>query len=177
MAKHQVADIRNLAFVGHGASGKTTLADLLLFKAGVGSRAGSVDDGTSLLDTDDDEKERKSSITSTVIHAEHDGKRLNIREGLKRHQEQSLELTKKHDIDLVLLDLTMPNLSGADTFKRIRAEFGDVPVIVCSGYTVDLEEFEAENGARPNGFVQKPYNIADLAHQVREVLNEACLTA
>ncbi len=78
MAKHQVADIRNLALVGHGASGKTTLADLLLFKAGVGSRAGSVEDGTSVLDTDDDEKERKSSITSTVIHAEHNGKRLNI---------------------------------------------------------------------------------------------------
>ena len=34
MAKHPVADIRNVAFVGHGAVGKTTLSDLMLFKAG-----------------------------------------------------------------------------------------------------------------------------------------------
>ena len=78
MADYKTKDIRNLALVGHGHSGKTTLADLLLFKAGVNSRAGSVDDGSSLLDTDDEEKERKSSITSSVCHLTHNGKRINI---------------------------------------------------------------------------------------------------
>lgn len=78
MADYTTKDIRNLALVGHGHSGKTTLADLLLFKAGVSSRAGSVDDGSSLLDTDDEEKERKSSITSSVCHLTHNGKRINI---------------------------------------------------------------------------------------------------
>ncbi|MGZ0170184.1 MAG: GTP-binding protein [Planctomycetales bacterium] len=78
MADYTTMDIRNLALVGHEHSGKTTLADLLLFKAGVSSRAGSVDDGSSLLDTDDEEKERKSSITSSVCHLTHNGKRINI---------------------------------------------------------------------------------------------------
>ena len=78
MAKHQVADIRNVALVGHGAVGKTTLADLMLFKAGIGSRAGSVDDGTSILDTDEDEKHRKLSITSAMVHFSHGGKRINV---------------------------------------------------------------------------------------------------
>ncbi|MDA0282839.1 MAG: elongation factor G [Planctomycetota bacterium] len=78
MTDYRTKDIRNIALVGHGHSGKTTLADLLLFKAGENSRAGSVDDGSSLLDTDEEEKERKSSITSSVCHLTHHGKRINI---------------------------------------------------------------------------------------------------
>ncbi len=74
-------------------------------------------------------------------------------------------------IDLVLLDLTMPRLSGRDTFRRIRDEFGDLPVVVCSGYLVDLDEFALEAGARPNGFVQKPYSVNDLAMCIRDVLD------
>lgn len=78
MAKHKVEDIRNIVLVGHGAVGKTTLADHILFKAGAATRAGSVDDGSSLLDIDDDEKERKSSITSSLCHFEHNGKHVNL---------------------------------------------------------------------------------------------------
>ena len=78
MSKYQVQDIRNVALIGHGATGKTTLADLMLFKAGVASRAGSVDDGSSLLDIDDEEKDRKSSISSSFVHFEHAKKRINL---------------------------------------------------------------------------------------------------
>ena len=78
MVNHRVEDIRNVALVGHGAVGKTMLADFMLFKAGVSTRAGSVDEGSSLLDVDDEEKERKSSITSSVCHFEHDGKHINL---------------------------------------------------------------------------------------------------
>lgn len=78
MAGYKTEDIRNVALVGHGGTGKTTLADLFLFKAGVSNRAGSVDDGSSVFDTDDDEKDRKSSITSSLGHIEHNGKRINF---------------------------------------------------------------------------------------------------
>lgn len=78
MGKHEVQKIRNVALVGHGAVGKTSMADLMLFKAGMSTRAGSVDDGSSLLDIDDDEKERKHSISSAVCHFEHAGKRINL---------------------------------------------------------------------------------------------------
>ena len=73
-----IDSIRNVALVGHGAVGKTTLADLLLYKTGANSRAGSVDDGSSLIDTDDDEKERKHSITSSVVHVDHQEKHVNL---------------------------------------------------------------------------------------------------
>jgi len=120
----------------------------------------------------DDEDVVRNVADSVLKH--HGYNTLTAADGL-----EALEVFEKgeHEVDLILLDLTMPNLSGADTFKRVRAEYGNVPVIVCSGYAVNLDEFCVENGARPNGFVQKPYNIADLATQVRVVLNEACLSA
>src|SRR6266404_5672723 len=78
MAKHKVEDIRNIALVGHGASGKTSLADTLLFKAGAVDRRGSVDDGSSVSDYDDEEKKRHFSIDTSLLHMEDKGKRINL---------------------------------------------------------------------------------------------------
>jgi elongation factor G len=78
MAKHKVEDIRNIALVGHGAAGKTTLADTLLFHAKAVDRRGSVDDGTSVSDYDEEEKAQKCSIDSAVLHLEHKGKFVHL---------------------------------------------------------------------------------------------------
>src|SRR6266404_9957623 len=78
MAKHKVEDIRNIALVGHGASGKTSLADTLLFKAGTVDRRGSVDDGSSVSDYDDEEKKRRFSIDTSILHLEHKGKIVHL---------------------------------------------------------------------------------------------------
>ncbi len=78
MSKHQVADIRNLALAGHGASGKTSLADALLFHAKAVDRRGSVDEGTSVSDYDDEEHKRKTSIDASVLHLEHQGKTVHL---------------------------------------------------------------------------------------------------
>ncbi|MDB5385808.1 MAG: Translation elongation factor G-related protein, partial [Planctomycetaceae bacterium] len=78
MTSTQVAEIRNVALVGHGAVGKTTLSDVMLFRNGVTSRQGSVDDGTSLLDIDDEERERKFSISSHISHFSRSGHWNNI---------------------------------------------------------------------------------------------------
>src|SRR5262249_52652992 len=78
MAKVNVEDIRNVALVGHGAVGKTSLADTLLFQAKAVERRGSVDDGSSVSDYDDEEKKRKFSIDTRVLHLEHKGKRIHL---------------------------------------------------------------------------------------------------
>jgi elongation factor G len=78
MSKYNVADIRNVALAGHGASGKTSLADALLLQARAVDRPGSVDEGTSYSDVDDEEKRLKASIDTTVLHLEHHGKRVNL---------------------------------------------------------------------------------------------------
>src|SRR5712675_181157 len=78
MAKYQVADIRNIALVGHGASGKTSLADALLFKAKAVERRGCVDEGTSVSDYDDEEKARHFSIDTAVLNLVHQGKHVHL---------------------------------------------------------------------------------------------------
>lgn len=78
MSRYAIDDVRDIALVGHRASGKTSLADALLFEAHAVDRLGKVDDGTSAADTDDDEKRHRFSIDTHVLHADHQGKHLNI---------------------------------------------------------------------------------------------------
>jgi elongation factor G len=78
MPAYTTADIRNIALVGHGASGKTSLADALLAASGTVTRKGSVSDGSSFSDFEKEEKEHKHSIFSSVLHADHQGKRINL---------------------------------------------------------------------------------------------------
>lgn len=75
---YHIADIRNVALAGHGASGKTSLADALLFAAGAISRRGSVDDGTSTLDVDDEEKRRHFTIDCHLGHLAWDSKQIHL---------------------------------------------------------------------------------------------------
>jgi elongation factor G len=75
---YHIADIRNVALAGHGASGKTSLADALLFVAGATNRKGSVDDGTSALDVDEEEKRRKFTIDCHLGHLVWAGKQVHL---------------------------------------------------------------------------------------------------
>jgi len=71
-------DIRNIILLGHGGSGKTSLAEAILYKTGATNRLGSVDEKTSTCDFYDEEKEHQHSIQSATVHAEHAGKLINI---------------------------------------------------------------------------------------------------
>lgn len=70
--------IRNVAVVGHGASGKTSLVDALAFVAGSSSRHGNVQQGTALTDYTPDEIERQYSISLALAHAEWEGVKINL---------------------------------------------------------------------------------------------------
>ncbi len=70
--------IRNVAFVGHGASGKTSLVDALAFVSGASRRHGSIKDGTTLTDTSPDEIERQHSIGLGLASAEWMDTKINM---------------------------------------------------------------------------------------------------
>lgn len=78
-----------------------------------------------------------------------------------------------HAIDLVLLDLSMPKLSGRETFTALKGMNPDLPVVLCSGYPIDAREFEAETGFAPIGVIQKPFDVTGLIECVKEALSKA----
>src|ERR1051326_8904281 len=78
MRVYKTPEIRNVAVVGHGASGKTSLVDALAFVAGTSKRHGSVKDGTALTDYTPDEIERKYSINLALAVAEWLDTKLNL---------------------------------------------------------------------------------------------------
>ena len=70
--------IRNVAVLGHRGSGKTSLVESLLFESGATTRLGSVVDGTTVTDHDEDEKRRSMSISASLAHCAWEGRRLNL---------------------------------------------------------------------------------------------------
>ena len=78
MQEYQSADLRNIAVIGHGRTGKTSVLDAALFNAGAARRLGKVDDGTSALDYEPEESKRKLSISSALAAVEWRGCKMNF---------------------------------------------------------------------------------------------------
>src|SRR5216684_4498714 len=115
MPAEEVTRLRNVAVVGQGGAGKTTVADALLFAAGASSRLGRVDDGSSAFDVEPEEVRRKSSITAGLHHA----------------------AWRKHELNLI----DTPGYSAFlhDTRNCLRAATGAVLVLGPTGGEVKVE--------------------------------------
>ncbi|MBN1335210.1 MAG: elongation factor G [Deltaproteobacteria bacterium] len=75
---YDTGDIRNIALVGHGFSGKTSLGEAMLLDAGVTTRLGHTEQGTSTFDFEPEEQKRGGSIASAFAWVEHQGRKINI---------------------------------------------------------------------------------------------------
>jgi len=78
MKQYKLQDIRNIGLVGHGGSGKTSLAEAILYFSGVSDRLGHVGDVSSIMDYDPDEIKRGHSIDASVSFCEVNGTKLNL---------------------------------------------------------------------------------------------------
>jgi len=77
---------------------------------------------------------------------------------------------RRDEIGLVILDLTMPELDGAEVFRALRAVRRDLPVVLTSGYS-EQHVLQQVGEDRPDGFVQKPYPPNELIEVIRRALN------
>jgi two-component system, cell cycle sensor histidine kinase and response regulator CckA len=83
----------------------------------------------------------------------------------------ALQLFAQHRgaLDLVILDLVMPDMSGGDVFDRLQEMQPNVPVLLASGYSLDGKAEEImQRGCR--GFIQKPFSITTLGETVSDIL-------
>ncbi len=78
MAEFATGNIRNIALMGHGSEGKTTLTEAMLFAAGMTDRQGKVEDGTTVSDFDPEEKKRGFSISASYAPIPWNGKVINV---------------------------------------------------------------------------------------------------
>ena len=85
--------------------------------------------------------------------------------GVNTYREQMEE------IDLILLDMSMPGMNGAETYCELQKINPAVPVLLSSGYT-DYEMDGCFTGNSILGFLQKPYNVSDLVSTIRQHLPE-----
>jgi len=139
MAAITTENIRNIVLVGHNGAGKTTLAEAMLFKAGMTNRLGSVNDGTSVLDFTDEEKEKKSSYHSATCYLTHKGSHINIIDTPGASDFCGYAIGALAAVETAVVVVSAADGIGVNTRKMIERarEFGLATMIVVSRIDAD----------------------------------------
>ena len=73
-------------------------------------------------------------------------------------------------VKLVILDMIMPDMSGGETFNRLKAIKPDAKILLSSGYSLNGRASKImKRGC--NGFIQKPFNLKQISRKIREILD------
>lgn len=89
-----------------------------------------------------------------------------------RHGMEALRILREHAVDLVVLDLSMPNVDGFEVLSRMRAGGDQTPVIIATARE-DREDVRRGFELGADDFIRKPFGIEELALRVRAVLRRA----
>jgi len=117
----------------------------------------------TVLLVDDEEVIRK--VGKELLEA------LGYRVLLARDGKEAIEVYKKNlkDIDIVLLDMVMPNMGGGEAYDKIKEINPDIKALLSSGFSVDGEATEILD-RDCNGFIQKPFTMKELSKKMRRLL-------
>jgi elongation factor G len=187
MKVYDAPNIRNVALVGHGGSGKTSLASAILFDTGATNRIGRVDDGTAPTDFDPDEVERKISLQTALAWGEWRKTKLNVLDtpGYANFLSEARAALRVADGALVVVDAVAGVEVQTEKVWGYAAEFGIPRAILVNrmdreraSYARTLESLQRAFGrgavpvAMPLGEEKGFVGVVDLLTDKADVYND-----
>ncbi len=167
-----------------GGQGMTFNIYLPAAEAKVPSEIGSALHGASIEQrAKSEDKDKIVNGTETVLLVDDENviiyaveqllKEMGYKTLIARSGKETVKIYKKNKdkIDMVILDMVMPDMGGGDTYDRLKEINTDIRVLLSSGYSIDGQATEIlERGC--NGFIQKPYRRKELSQKIREILGK-----
>jgi elongation factor G len=131
MKEYATEQIRNVVLLGHGSSGKTSLAEAMLFHTGATNRMGKVDDGTAVADFDEEEIRRKISLSLSLVPCEWKKFKINVLDtpGYTDFVGEVVSAIHVADVGLIVVDA----VSGVEVGTELvwmRADARELPRMV-----------------------------------------------
>lgn len=131
MKEYTTENIRNVALVGHQGCGKTSLVEALLFNTGAINRLGRIEDGSTVSDWTEDERQRGISLSTTLVPVEFQGTKINVLDapGYTDFQGEVKNAIRVADAVIVVVDA----VSGVEVGTELAWEYAKVyqqPIIV-----------------------------------------------
>ncbi|MFN8243286.1 MAG: elongation factor G [Ferruginibacter sp.] len=173
--------VKNITLLGHAGSGKTTLAEAMIFEAGLINRMGSIAEGTTMSDYHELEKERGNSIFSTLLHTKWEGYKINIIDtpGYDDFVGEVVSALRVADTGVLLLNGSVGVEVGADLIWDYTEQFKTPMIFVINqldhetaDYEKTLQEAKSHFGSNVVA-IQYPMNqgpgfnaIIDILHMV-----------
>lgn len=138
-------NIRNTVLLGHPGSGKTTFAECMLFEAGAIRRRGAVEDGATVSDYTNIEKERGNSIFSTLMHAHWKNSKINIIDtpGFDDFVGEVIASLKVADTALMLLNAKSGVEVGTELLWEYKQKFNTPALFVINQLDTDKADYES----------------------------------
>jgi len=130
MKIYQTADIRNVTLLGNSSSGKTTLAECILFNGGIIDRRGTVENKNTVSDFNEIEHENEASVFSTILSVEHNNKKINFIDvpGADDFIGQVLPAIQTVETGLMLINAQNGVEVGTEIQSRIAEQY-NLPII------------------------------------------------
>ena len=131
MKEYTTELLRNIALVGHQGAGKTSLVEAMLFNAGAINRMGKVEEGNTVTDFDEEERNRTLSIYTALAAVEHNGHKLNVLDapGYVDFQGEAKNAVLASDAAIVVVDAVSGPEVGTELAFTYAEEF-ELPIRV-----------------------------------------------
>ena len=151
---YSIEAIRNVVFLGHGGTGKTTLVDGICYSAGASNRKGAVPEGTAITDFTAEEKDHGISISMSVVHVEWNGTKLNMIDtpGFLDFVGDAVAGVRVADGAVILVDATAGVLVGTENVWGYCEERGIPRVFVVSMMDKENANFDTVLNQIQEGF-------------------------